>query len=109
VAGAGGDSLGILDKTRIAASASNGQADATSVSKIDISKLTGSAKDLATIANYLQVVDDALTDLTSASTKMGSVASRIGSQTTFVKALIDSNTSAVGTLVDANMEESRQS
>jgi flagellin len=36
---------------------------------------------------------------------MGSVSSRIATQQTFVKALIDSNTSAIGTLVDANMEE----
>jgi flagellin len=105
VAAAGGDKLGILDKTRIAASSSTGQADAISVASIDISKLSGSSKDLATIANYLQVVDDALTDLTDASSTMGSVSSRIATQQTFVKALIDSNTSAIGTLVDANMEE----
>ena len=72
---------------------------------IDISKLTGSSKDLATIANYLQIVDDALTDLTDASSTMGSVSNRIATQQTFVKALIDANTSAIGTLVDANMEE----
>jgi len=93
------------DKTRIAANAATGQADATSVAEIDISLLTGSSKDLATIGNYLQVVDDALTDLTDASSTMGSVSSRIATQQTFVKALIDSNTSAIGTLVDANMEE----
>jgi flagellin len=100
----GTNSLGILDKTRVA-TASNGQADASSVADIDISSLTGSAADLATISNYLNIVDSALTDLTNASTTMGSVSSRIGSQSTFVKALIDANTSAVGTLVDANMEE----
>ena len=105
VAAAGGDKLGILDKTRIAANAATGQADAISVASIDVSNLTGSSKDLATIGNYLQVVDDALTDLTDASSTMGSVSSRIATQQTFVKALIDSNTSAIGTLVDANMEE----
>ena len=51
------------------------------------------------------VVDDALTDLTDASSTMGSVSNRIATQQTFVKALIDSNTSAIGSLVDANMEE----
>jgi flagellin len=104
LAASGTDGLGILDRTRVAVAA-NGQADAVSVADIDISALTGSEADLATISNYLNIVDAALSDLTDASTTMGSVSSRIGSQTTFVKALIDANTSAVGTLVDANMEE----
>ena len=43
--------------------------------------------------------------MTTASTKLGTLTSRINSQQTFVKALMDANTSAVGTLVDANMEE----
>jgi flagellin len=104
VAAAGADDLGILDKTRVAATA-GGHASAIAVSDIDISGLTGSAADLATVANYLQIVDDAYSDLTNASTQMGSVSGRIGSQLNFVKALSDANTSAIGTLVDANMEE----
>ena len=104
---AGTDTIDVTDLGLSATdvTTSSASAGATSVADIDIGSLTGSAKDLATIANYLQIVDDALTDLTTASTKTGSVSSRITSQTTFVKALIDANTSAVGTLVDANMEE----
>ena len=99
----GTDQLGLLDKVRIA-SASNGQATASSVADIDISGLTGSAGDLAMIANYLQIVDDALGDMTDASTTLGTVGSRIESQIDFVKALTDANTRAIGTLVDADME-----
>jgi flagellin len=101
---AGADELGILDKTRVA-TASNAQADAIAVSDIDISTLTGSEADLATIANYLQIVDDALSDMTDSSTLVGAATARIDSQVSFVKALIDANTRAIGTLVDANMEE----
>jgi flagellin len=100
----GTDSLGLLDKTRISV-ASNGQADAVAVSDIDISSLTGSDKDLATIANYLNIVDQALSDMTDSSTVLGTVSARIDAQVTFVKALSDANTRAIGTLVDANMEE----
>lgn len=101
---AGSDELGILDKTRVATS-TGGLADAVAVSDIDISTLTGSEADLATIANYLQIVDDALSDMTDSSTLVGAATARIDSQVSFVKALIDANTRAVGTLVDANMEE----
>ena len=87
------------------ATASNGQADAVAVADIDISGLSGSDTDLATIANYLKIVDSALTDMTDSSTTLGTVTARIDSQVTFVKALTDANTRAIGTLVDANMEE----
>ena len=58
-----------------------------------------------TIQDYLRVVDEALSQVTSAASGIGANQNRVTSQQTFVKALIDSNTSAVGTLVDANMEE----
>ncbi|HMN86023.1 MAG TPA: flagellin [Bauldia sp.] len=99
----GTDALGLLDKTRIA-TATGGQATASSVADIDISSLSGSEDDLATIANYLQIVDDALSDMTDSSTVLGTVGSRIDSQISFVKALSDANTRAIGTLVDADME-----
>ncbi len=98
------DDLGLLDKTRVGATAS-GIATASSIADIDISALTSSEADLGKVAGYLSIVDAALLDLTDASTELGAMTSRIGSQQSFVKALMDANDRAIGALVDANMEE----
>jgi flagellin len=70
------------------------------VADIDISSSTA-----AQVQDYLRIVDKALASVTDAASSVGAVQNRISSQQTFVKALIDAKTSAVGTLVDANMEE----
>ena len=57
------------------------------------------------IQNYLKVVDAALSDVTDAASAIGAYQNRVTSQQNFVKALQDANTTAVGALVDANMEE----
>jgi flagellin len=90
--------IGIIDKSRTSGGST------TSVADIDISTLTDSSADLTTIGEYMQIVDDAIADVTTASTTIGTVQTRIDSQQTFVKALMDANTSAVGTLVDADIE-----
>ncbi|MBS7537936.1 flagellin N-terminal helical domain-containing protein [Ancylobacter lacus] len=100
----GTNSLGILDKSRVAAT-SEGVATVSSVADIDISGLSASKADLAKLANYTSIVDSALTDLTEASTTLGSTSSRIESQSNFVQSLQDANNRAIGALVDANMEE----
>jgi flagellin len=104
LAASGTDSLGILDKSRVSATA-DGVATVSSIVDIDVSSLSSSEDDLAKIANYTSIVDAALSDLTNASTSLGSTGSRIESQQTFVKALMDANDRAIGSLVDANMEE----
>ncbi len=75
-------------------------AGATSVADIDIS-----SADSATIQGYLKVVDQALSEVTDAASSVGAYQNRVSSQQNFVKALQDANTTAVGALVDANMEE----
>ncbi len=97
--------LGLLDKARVGISSTNGVAYVGSVADIDISTLSDSDYDLGKIAGMIQVVDDALLDLTDASTVLGSAGARISSQMNFVKAIEDANSSAIGSLVDANMEE----
>ena len=94
----GSGAVGIMDKSRT----SGGTTSA--ISAIDVSALTDSAADLTTITEYQQIVQSALTDVTSAATTIGAVQNRVTSQQTFVKALMDANTNAVGTLVDADME-----
>ena len=100
---ASNSTLGIFDKQRSAATAA-GFTTVSSISEIDVSTLGSSEEDLAVVANYMSMVDAALLDITDASTTLGSVTSRIESQTTFVGALIDSNDRAIGTLIDADME-----
>jgi flagellin len=97
--------LGLIDKARVAVSSVNGAAYVGSVAEIDIGALSDSDYDLAKIGNMMQIVDDALLDMTDASTVLGAAGARLTSQMTFVKALFDANASAVGSLVDANMEE----
>lgn len=84
----------------VAMTGASGSVLAGGVASIDISSATATQ-----VQNYLKVVDAALLDLTDASTKAGALTSRIESQQSFVKALMDANTRAIGTLVDANMEE----
>lgn len=91
--------LGIIDKDRTAGGST------VSVANIDVSALTNSAADLTTIEEYVSIVDSAIQDLTSASTSLGVVSTRVESQQNFVKALMDANDRAIGTLVDADMEE----
>ena len=74
--------------------------DVTSVAAIDIT-----SADSATIENYLKIVDQALSEVTDAASSVGAYQNRVTSQQNFVKALQDANTTAVGALVDANMEE----
>ena len=73
--------------------------DVTSVADIDI---TGAST--TTIQNYLRVVDQALSEVTDAASSIGAYQNRVTSQQNFVKALQDANTTAVGALIDANME-----
>jgi len=95
--------LGIFDRARYASTA-DGFTTVSSIADIDVSMLTGSEEDLAVVANYLSMVDAAILDVTDAATQLGSVASRIESQQTFVAALIDANDRAIGTLIDTDME-----
>jgi flagellin len=57
------------------------------------------------LSTYLQGVDKMFQNVTTAASDLGAVQSRISSQQTFVKALMDSIDSGVGSLVDADMNE----
>jgi flagellin len=90
---------GIIDKSRTL-NTTTGSVDA-----LDISGLTDSAADQATLNDYIGIVDSALTDVTSAASDLGAVKNRIMMQTTFVSNLMDSVTKGVGQLVDADMSQ----
>ncbi len=60
---------------------------------------------MAQIDGMLQMIDDALSAVTSAAATLGSVKSRIDLQNDFISKLTDSLDRGIGRLVDADMEE----
>lgn len=96
---AGGTAAGLLDKDRTI----GGTTD--SALGIDISALTDSAADLTTLDEMIQIVDEALIDVTTAMNQIGVSLARAESQGDFIASLMDANDRAVGALIDANMEE----
>ncbi|MBX9741289.1 MAG: flagellin [Beijerinckiaceae bacterium] len=90
---------GIIDQDRTV------NATTAKVSTIDISALTDSAADLQTLDDYINIVDEALTDVTTAASDLGAAKTRIGMQTDFVSNLMDAVTKGVGQLVDADMNQ----
>lgn len=90
------DQSGILDKA---------QANGNAVATIDISALTDSAADLATLEGMVTDVDDALAEITDAATALGAVKKRVEIQSDFVSALTDALDRGIGQLVDADMNE----
>lgn len=91
----GGTPAGILDTV----DGGTGQ----SILSIDISALTDSAADLATLSSFVTQLDAAVTALTGAASTLGSVSSRITLQQSFVQSLQDSVDASVGALVDADL------
>jgi flagellin len=77
----------------------------TSILNIDISSLTDSAADQATLNGYIAGVDSAFQEMTNAATSLGANQQRIDLQTDFVSSLMDSISSGISQLVDADMNE----
>jgi flagellin len=75
----------------------------TTVGTLDISKLTDSAADSATLDQYIAAVDKALGSVTQAAANLGATKTRITSNSDFIKSLMDSVDRGVGQLVDADM------
>ena len=93
----GGTPAGIMDKTRTVGATTG------AIGTLDISALTDSAADQQTLKDYVQMVDDALGNVTQASADLGAVKTRIDSNTNFIKSLRDAIDRGVGQLVDADM------
>ena len=93
--------IGILDQDRTdAASSISGV-----VSSLDISTLTDSAGDLAIIEAYVQLADDAISDMTEGATVLGAISARIDLQKEFIGNLMDAVERGIGQLVDADMNK----
>ncbi|HEY9058325.1 MAG TPA: flagellin, partial [Aurantimonas sp.] len=74
----------------------------TAVNDIDIS--VGGVTS-GQVQAYIKVVDEALSQVTTAASSLGAVQNRIEMQTNFVSKLMDTIDKGVGTLVDADMTE----
>lgn len=94
-----GAQLGILDEVETLGTATN------SVLDIDISALTDSAADIQELEDMIGIVDARLIAVITAQNSVGVNQARVTSQEKFVSAVMDANNRAVGSLVDANMEE----
>lgn len=95
---------GILDSQR----SSTGAVVSTggvSVMDIDISGLTDSDADQDKLMAYISGTDSAFQEMTKAATNLGSAQQRIDLQTTFVSSLMDTITTGISQLVDADMNE----
>ena len=90
---------GILDKLTTAAGA-NTTAAGYSVATLDISTAGDNA-----VKDYIDLVESALAAVTKVGTNLGSSKTQIDGQKTFVDSLMKANDRAIGTLVDADIEE----
>lgn len=75
------------------------------VASMNISALTNSTADLATLDSYIKGTDAALSLMTTAGSTLGAVSKRIDLQKDFVSSLSDSIDKGVGALVDADMNQ----
>lgn len=102
------DERGILGSNRDAttglkvAAAGNVVASEDGTGEIDIS---GASVTDANIDSYIQAVDAAIAEMTSAATNLGAASSRVDMQSEFVSNLMDAIERGVSTLVDADMNE----
>jgi flagellin len=93
---------GILDSKRGTSGAID-TAGTFSISSIDISSLTDSTADVATLESYIAGVDAAMNEMTDAATTLGAASKRIDIQKDFVSSLRDAIDRGISNLVDADM------
>ncbi len=91
------DQSGIVDRDRTI------NATTVALATMDISGLSDSSADLQTLDDYISIADAALGDVASAASSIGSARRRVSMQQDFVNTLMDSITTGIGQLVDADM------
>jgi flagellin len=96
---------GILDGLRDSTTGAIGGDQAFSVSTLNISALTDSAADLATLDGYIKGADLAISEMSAGATTLGAARARIEIQQDFVSGLMDAIEAGIGQLVDADMNE----
>ncbi len=109
----GGASAPVIGKISFTTSAlingGNGVLDGakatSSAAATDFTNLTASDLASATISDTLANADKVIADLTTYSADIGATLSRVSIQSSFVKALRDALTTAISSMVDADMNE----
>ena len=96
---------GILDANRNTLGVVDNTATTFSVASLDISALTDSTANLATLDSYIKGADAAIKEMTTAAGSLGAVKKRIGLQKDFLTNLISAHDRGIGSLVDADMNE----
>ncbi len=104
-AGAGAAQVGIIDGLRDAATGAISATGAFSVATLNISALTDSPADIATLESYIVGADRALSDLTSSASNLGANKLRVTLQRDFVTSLMDVIDRGISTMVDADMTQ----
>ena len=95
-----------LDATDLGLSATDVTTAAGTVSaSVDSIDISGGSITTANVKDFLSIVDEALSQVTSAGATVGAVQTRIGTQKDLVSSLSDTINTGVGSLIDANMEE----
>ena len=74
-----------------------------SITGMNITNLSDSASDMATLNAYQKQVDAAISNVAAAASELGTAQSRIQAQTSFVSSLQTSINNGVGSLVDADL------
>ncbi len=103
-AGAGPAQVGIVDGLRDATGVI-AAAGTFSVATLDISALTDSAIDIATLEEYIVGADKSISEMTTSASTLGATKQRVTLQQSFVSALIDAVERGISTLVDADMSQ----
>ena len=98
--GTAGTTAAALGLATAVVATSSASAGAISVEDIDIT--LASSTD---VNNYIRVVDEALSQVTTAASTLGAIQNRVDMQKDFVSKLMDTIDKGVGTLVDADMTE----
>jgi flagellin len=103
-AGAGATQVGIIDGLRDATGAISASGT-FNVATLDVSALTDSAADIATLQNYIVGTDKSISEMTSSASTLGATKQRVTLQKSFVSALMDAVERGISTMVDADMTE----
>ena len=96
---------GILDETRTATLGTSTNTVSGLVSTFTIATLTDTAADLEIIAAYIQMTDDAISDMTDGAATLGAIQNRVDLQKDFIGNLMDAIDRGIGQLVDADMNK----
>jgi flagellin len=104
-AGAGATQVGIVDGLRDATTGAISATGTFSLATLNISALTDSPADIATLESYIVGADRALSDMTNSASNLGANKLRVTLQRDFVTALMDVIDRGISTMVDADMTQ----